>query len=176
MILLMDSSEEERSNIASKNLCLVALGTKLPPMSETVVLIEVSCGGIQLVMTHENSVKKRVAQVAQDMEDTLPGMPIFVNTLSLSSSRTTLPKNMNVSTCVPTPQSWLGYRSTTEKHDTVNTVHIYKALQSEEKTIDRHCDTKQQDASLPDGLSGRLASFRLVIELYCLSPGLEGLD
>lgn len=47
-------------------------------MKETVVLVDASCGGSQLVTTDENFFLKRIALVAQGIVDTALGVPFHI--------------------------------------------------------------------------------------------------
>lgn len=117
-------------------------------MIETVVPVEISCGSIQLAMTHENLVQRRVALVAQDEVETAPEIQFLIKFANLPPSCTTLPIGIIVSISIPSPQSRFGYRPTAKKPDTVNAERIFKASQSKVKTTDRYSDTKRQHANL----------------------------
>lgn len=62
-------------------------------MSETTVLVNTFCGGIQLVIIYESLVQEWVAQVAQGIVDTVPGIPVLIKIPNLFSKCTTLTKS-----------------------------------------------------------------------------------
>lgn len=98
--------------------------------------------------SHENLVQKRVALVAQGTLDTTIGITFSIKFAKLSSSCITLTNVIKIAMCTALLQSWFGNRSTADKPDTAYATQTYKTSQSKEKLMNRHYETKQQDAIL----------------------------
>lgn len=90
------NSQGQPDQLAAEQPCVVTRVTKLAPVSEKIMEVNNSARVNHLVSTHEHLIQKRQVLVTQGIVHTAPGVPFHIKVANLSSSYTTISKDMKV--------------------------------------------------------------------------------